>query len=519
MNGERRIRFAGVLAVLMIVALVFFMMPAQSVHAAKKAKKTETEEQAETESKKETKKTKASKKTEEESEKDTKDTKKNTKKNKKKKQKTAAEIAAEKAAEKKRKEEEEAKRNPLGLAAGGAILYCDNIGETVYALDEEKHFNPYSVTKVMTCLLAVQHLALDEEVTISENAAAVGESTMDLQPGEVVTVEELLYGAMLMSGNDAAYALGEAVSGDMTKFIELMNQTAENIGCENTHFTSPNGLTESSEHYTSAYDMMQIIRVAFTNQALSKVAGAKTYKMRTTNKHAARTMRNHLSYVNDKNSGIYAAKTGYWSDTQCTLAAGYDKNGLQMFIVLLGDTKAGRQQDLEKLLAYAQDSVKGVRVIKEGKEVGKVRIRRGAVTKLKAYTAEEGYAYLPKEGAKSLISTSVSMKTDVTAPVKSGDVVGYFRISVGDDVVNEVPLVIHEDVEKGWILSYFGISNMMTILIGVIGAALILFLIWAAAARAKVKRKRRKARERQIQRLAQEQYRKERDRQERDWNF
>ena len=156
----------------------------------------------------------------------------------------------------------------------------------------------------------------------------------------------------------------------------------------------------------------------------------------------------------------------------------------------------------------------------QGGSVGRQVIqRRGAVTKLKAYTAEEGYAYLPKEGAKSLISTSVSMKTDVTAPVKSGDVVGYFRISVGDDVVNEVPLVIHEDVEKGWILSYFGISNMMTILIGVIGAALILFLIWAAAARAKVKRKRRKARERQIQRLAQEQYRKERDRQERDWNF
>ena len=153
---------------------------------------------------------------------------------------------------------------------------------------------------------------------------------MDLEAGEEVTVEDLLYGAMLLSGNDAAYALGEAVSGDMERFVQLMNDTAENIGCENTHFINANGLTDSKQHYTTAYDMMQIIRVAFTNQTLSKVAGARKYEMPATNLHEKRTMTNHLSWINNDDSGIYAAKTGSWSEDKCSLAAAYDKNGLQM---------------------------------------------------------------------------------------------------------------------------------------------------------------------------------------------
>ena len=187
--------------------------------------------------------------------------------------------------------------------------------------------------------------------------------------------------------------------------------------------------------------------------------------------------------------------------------------------VLLGDTSEGRGDDLVRMVTYAENTIKGVRVIKKGTEAGKVRIRHGAVTSLNAYTMEDGYAYLPEEGAESLISTETEMKKDVTAPVKAGEVVGYYRIIVGDDVVNEIPLVIQEDVPEGWILSYFGISNQMTILIAIGAGALLFLLLIFLILRARAKRRRRKARQRKIQRMAEEEMRRERDREARNWKF
>ena len=197
----------------------------------------------------------------------------------------------------------------------------------------------------------------------------------------------------------------------------------------------------------------QLLRLWSPQLPKAKVAGAKSYKMAATNLHGARNMENHLSWINDDESGIYAAKSGYWSDTKCSLAAAYDKNGMQMFLVLLGDTSEGRGDDVTRMITYAENTIKGVRVIKKGKEVGKVRIRQGAVTSLSAYTSEDGYAYLPEEGAKSLISTETEMKKDVTAPVKAGTVVGSFKILVGDDVAKASFLSNHSGGIQG------GISN------------------------------------------------------------
>lgn len=133
------------------------------------------------------------------------------------------------------------RRKPT-VYAGGAVVYCENTGETIFSQNAKRQYDPYSITKLMTALLAVQHLPLDKTVTVSEKAAAQGESTMDLVKGEKVTVEQLLYGALLLSGNDAAYALGEAVSGNMTDFVRLMNKTARNIGCRSTHFENATGI-------------------------------------------------------------------------------------------------------------------------------------------------------------------------------------------------------------------------------------------------------------------------------------
>lgn len=404
------------------------------------------------------------------------------------------------------------------ITAGGAIVYCENTGEVVYSKNPSNKYSPYSITKLMTALLAVQRLPLDKEVTVSKEAASVGYSSMGLKAGEKVTIEELLYGALMKSGNDAAYALGEAVSGNMTDFVKLMNKTAANIGCTHTHFANPNGIKNGS-HYTTAKDFLQITRVALSNSTIKKISGTKVYKMGATNKSKARVFKTHLDLLTVAGSGIYAGKTGSWSAYDCSIAAAYKKNGLQLYIVLLADTSKQRKVDLKKLIDYSTEKVEGVRVVKAGKEIGKVRIKHGVKTRLDAYTKEVGYAYLPKEGSKSLISTKTVMNSDVEAPVTRGTTVGYYKIYVGDELVNQVPLTVHENVATGWFPSYLGISNMATIIICLVAALILGFIIWVAAMRASYRRKKKKIRQRKIMRMAEEEARREAEHNRRDWRF
>lgn len=404
------------------------------------------------------------------------------------------------------------------VTAAAAIVYCENTGETVYTKNADKVHYPYSITKLMTALLVVQNLPLDREVTVSAKAASMGGSTMNLQAGEKATVEQLLYGTLVLSGNDAAYALGEAVSGNAGTFVALMNKTAANLGCSNTHFVNPTGI-KNKNHYTTARDYLQILRVALSNSTIRKIAGTKVYKMPATNMHKARTMKTHLDLLTTRGSGIYGGKTGYWSDYDCTIAVGYKKNGLHLYIVLLGDTMKQRKVDLKLLTEYAAKKVEGVRVVGAGKEIGKVRINHGAKTRLEAYTSETGYAYLPKEGSKSLIKTKTVMKSDVKAPVKKGDVVGYYKIYVSDDLVNEVPLVVKENVETGWFPSYLGISNFATIIICIILILILALLLIIMSLRIRHRRIMKKRRQLKIMRMAEEEMRREAEHNERDWRF
>lgn len=404
------------------------------------------------------------------------------------------------------------------ITAGGAVTYCQNTGEIIYSKNKDKRFAPYSTTKMMTALLAVQHLPMDQEVTISERAAQEGEATMNLVPGEIVTVKDLVYGTLILSGNDAAWALAEAVSGNVNKFVKLMNKTAKNIGCENTHFSNPNGMDEK-DHYSTAYDMMLITKLALSNETICTAAGTVKYKMEATNKSDKRVMKTHVPLIGEKNSGYYAGKTGYWDDENCSIVLGYENNGLQLCVVVLDATKEERENDVKKITEYTSKKVEGVKVVGKDVEEGKVRIKQGAKTRLKTYTAEVGYAYLPKEASEALIGTKTVMFNDVTAPVKAGTVVGKYEIYVGEDLVNQIDLVIKEDVEKGWFPSYLGISNTATVIIAAILVILLLARIWIGIEAAKRKKRKKLERQRKIQELAMQELEAERDRRERDWRF
>ena len=399
------------------------------------------------------------------------------------------------------------------LTAESGIVYCENTGEVVFTKDPDKKMSPYSVTKLMTAIVTVMSTPLDKTVTVSREAASQQESTAGLHAGEKVTVEQLLYGALVQSGNDAAYALAEGVSGSKDKFVKKMNRTAKNIGCKNTHFSNPAGL-KSDDHYTTANDMLMIVKVAFDNETIREIAGTEKYMMKPTNKSGVRQFKSNVFNIDES---VYTGKNGYWYG-DCTTALGCNREGLDLYIVLFGDTEEGRTDDVKALLKYSSDKIEGVLAVEGNKKVGSVRIKHGAVTKLDVYTEYDGYAYIPAEGSKSLVSTEIVIDENVKAPIISGDKVGVYKIKVGNEVVNEVPLVVKQSVEEGWPTSYLGISNDNAVIIGIVLAAALALLIIISIARLVHKIRKRREHKRMIEEIARQEMEEEEERQRRGWD-
>ena len=399
------------------------------------------------------------------------------------------------------------------LTAKSAIVYCENTGEIVFTKDEEAKCHPYSITKIMTALVTVMNTPLDRKVKVSGRAATQPDSSAGLKTGEEVTIEQLLYAALVQSGNDAAYALAEATSGSADKFVKQMNRTAKNIGCENTHFASPSGL-KNSNNYTTCSDMLKIVKVAFDNETIRTIAGTKDYLMKPTNKSGVRAFKSGAFGLDES---VYAGKNGFW-DGDCTTALACEKNGLNLYVIVMGDTETGRKADVQALVKYSDEKIEGVLAVKGGEKVGTIRIKRGAITKLDVYTETDGYAYIPSEGSKSLIKTEMSLEKDVTAPVKSGDKVGTYKIMVGSELVNEVPLIVKKNVPEGWPTSYLGISNRTALIMGIVLAAVLVLMIIILIIRIIIKIKRRKERKKRIMEIARKEMENEEDRRRRGWD-
>lgn len=357
-------------------------------------------------------------------------------------------------------------RRPV-IDAKSAALYSVTTDEMLYAKNPDQRVEPWSTTKLMTALVVAETMDLNQEVTVSKKAASMGGSTMNLVAGEKVTVRQLMYGLLLESGNDAAYALGQADGdGSIKIFAAKMNARAKKLGCRGTHFVNPNGL-KAKNHYTTAADYVKIARAALANKTVFKIAGTKVYHMDATNKSHARTLETHLDLIEKKGSGVVAGKTGYWEDDDCSVALMYDKKGLKMILVQFGANMETRAKDGAKLLKFGTEKIVTKEATNPKKSAGNVRVKYGARTLVKTYAKGTVLTY-PKDGSADSISVKENYKDVVKAPLKSGDKVGTLEVYCDGRKVGSTPLVVHENIEKGWFLSRFYISNRATIAIGVI---------------------------------------------------
>lgn len=248
---------------------------------------------------------------------------------------------------------------PEGPAIGaeGAILLEANTGVILYAKNIHEKLYPASTTKLMTCLLAVEHCSLDEIVTFSHDAIfslETGSSNIGIDEGQAMPVEECLYGILVASANEVANAVAEHVAGSQEAFADMMNEKARELGCTDTHFVNPHGLF-SEDHYTSAYDLALIARAFFQNELLSKIGNTPSYHFTATadqpddfvvkNKHQLIT--GDISY-----EGIKGGKTGYTDESRQTLVTCAEKNGMKLICVVMKEESPDQFNDTVKLLDY-----------------------------------------------------------------------------------------------------------------------------------------------------------------------
>lgn len=229
------------------------------------------------------------------------------------------------------------------LVCGAAIVMDAATGQILYEKNAYEKKYPASITKILTTLVALEHgVNFDETITMSENAiwGIERDSTnIGLDVGEKVTVRDIIYATMVKSANECAYAVAELVAGDITSFADVMNKRIEEIGCQGTHFVTPNGLHDDN-HYTCAYDMALITQEALKNETFREIAGTLSYVVPETNlADETRPLWNGNKMINPAEAHYYeyckGGKTGYTSMANNTLVTFAEKDGLELICVIL----------------------------------------------------------------------------------------------------------------------------------------------------------------------------------------
>lgn len=339
----------------------------------------------------------------------------------------------------------------LAPSARSAILLDADTGTIIYEKNSHDKLPPASITKVMTMLLTME--AIDEgqlkwtdKVRTSEYAASMGGSQIFLEPGEEMTVDEMLKGIAMASGNDASVAMAEKIAGSEEGFVKMMNEKAAELGMKDTHFVNCNGLP-AENHYTSAHDIAVMSRELLKYDQITKYTGAyQDYLRKDSEKPFWLVNTNKLVRFYTGADGL---KTGYTSEAKFCLSATAKRDGLRAVAVVMGapDTKT-RNNEVSRMFDYAFSQYTMHFIYKPGEVLGIVKVQKGNVPEI-SIQAEKDYSVLVKKGVKNPdIRHEIQLDPNVKAPVAAGQVIGKLSVYQGEQLVKEFELTSPVEVEK-----------------------------------------------------------------------
>lgn len=335
----------------------------------------------------------------------------------------------------------------LGLNAKSAILMEESTGNILYESNPDERLPIASVTKVMTMLLIMEavdsgKISLDDMVTVSENAMSYGGSTMFLETGEQLTVNDMLKGIAVASANDGCVAMAEHLAGSESAFVDMMNEKAKKLGMENTHFMNTNGLDED-DHYSSARDVAIMSRELMKHETIFNYTSIWMDTLRGGKFQLANT--NKLIRFYDGANGL---KTGSTSKALCCLSAAAKRNDMQLIAVVLGaPTSAERFASAKSLLDYGFANYAVNTQITAGDEVQKIAVEKGVDEEV-GVVAGDSCSTLVKKGQEDNITKEIKIDETITAPIEAGQKIGTMTISRDGEVIADIDLNASSAVEK-----------------------------------------------------------------------
>ena len=337
-------------------------------------------------------------------------------------------------------------------------VILDRSSKTIlYGKNENEKCKMASTTKIMTCLVVIENCNnLDQIITISKKAAGTGGSRLGLKTNDQITIKNLLYGLMMVSGNDAAVALAESVAGSVEDFAILMNKKAETIGLISTHFVTPHGLDEE-QHYTTAYELAILTDYALSNDTFLKIVRTQNYTI---------SINGYSKNLNNTNEllgyleGVYGVKTGFTNGANRCLVTACKRGDLDIICVVLGaDTKKDRTKDSINLITYAFNDFTLINlqeIINKDFETWKLNnsnsiiINKGLSSNLDLFLDTTQIPYEKKAINKLLtqkITTSISFSKNFEAPLKSNTIIGSMIISIDNTNLFSIP-ILNKNVSK-----------------------------------------------------------------------
>lgn len=374
----------------------------------------------------------------------------------------------------------------LGLVAESAILIDAETGQVLYEKNAYKEMYPASTTKIMTLILGLENSNLYERVTVDdETPFEVTGSHIALEPGEILTMEQLLDAVAIASANDAAMVVAKHVSGSIANFSELMNTKAVELGALNTHFVNPSGLPDK-DHTTTAYDLALIARYGLQNPNFRKFV-TKTYSI-----VPPTNMKDEERYLNTSNrmlfskqkidvngitvpikyEGITGIKTGFTNDAQHCLVASAERDGREYISVVLKSAGTVMYADTHKLLDYAFENFEKTSILAtdihiENIDIGGKSLKVGV----------ENDFYLNSEiGSSGEFSSNILLYEDLSPPIERGATVGSINYVYNDSVVGSDKLIAMSSIESLSLLD-LGVEHAPSILLGLTVTSTLVFLL------------------------------------------
>lgn len=361
-----------------------------------------------------------------------------------------------------REEETTTLNEPSSLYARSAVLMDADSGRVLFGKNPEEELPMASTTKIMTCILALENGRLDDQVTVSKDAASQPAVHLGMQEGQTFLLEDLLYSLMLESHNDSAVAIAEHIGGSTEGFADMMNEKAKELGCSGTYFITPNGLDardETDVHHTTATDLARIMKYCIAESEESsvflKITGTETHTFADCNGKRQYSCTNHNAFLHMM-EGAFTGKTGFTGDAGYCYVGALRQDNRTFIVALLAcgwpNNKSYKWSDTRKLMIYGLDYYHYREIIPKEETIS-IPVEEGvaegfpgigtAVTD--AVTTAEPFSLLLRDDEE--ISVRYILPDVVEAPVRKGEQIGMVRYMLNGLTVKEYPVLAGKEVQ------------------------------------------------------------------------